>query len=46
MEPSPIEAEADRERVELLVRVRQKVGPLAAAPADAAVIDVHRHPLL
>jgi hypothetical protein len=44
MEPSPLKAEVGRERVELLGRIRNEVGPLAAAPADAAVIDVHGHP--
>ena len=46
MEPSPVEAETGRECVELLGRIRNEVGPLATAPADAAVIDVHGHRLV
>jgi hypothetical protein len=46
MEPSPLESEASHEGVELLSGISDQVGPLAASPMDAAVVDVHGHPYL
>jgi hypothetical protein len=46
MEPGPLEAKTSRERVELLTGIPDQVGPLAAPPADAAVVYVHGHSIL
>jgi hypothetical protein len=43
MEASRLQPEARGERVELLSGIRDQVGPLPAAPADAAVVQLGGH---
>jgi hypothetical protein len=43
VKPRPLEAETGREGMKLLSGIRGHVRPLAAPPADAAVVDINGH---